>query len=213
MLAKDAEADLVQYPDCVYFNLVYITLLQIVVTYVNNILLLHKYSKRTIVSGSYGVYNQSESLVSCMLGWSIFNTLIHICSFAWWVYEEIQPGYCGGSSSFLDCIFIPNVCLPILAVSSILCIVCLIRMKIHFTNLARVTGSSLMEIQASSSVRQSKTAKPLPPTSRQSVNVPPNLSEETRRFSMQTKKNTLVTEYSSPYQESFSSLPQRPFSQ
>ncbi|CBY42747.1 unnamed protein product, partial [Oikopleura dioica] len=44
---------------------VYITLLQIVVTYVNNILLLHKYSKRTIVSGSYGVYNQSESLVSC----------------------------------------------------------------------------------------------------------------------------------------------------
>ena len=50
-----------------------------------------------------------------MLGWSIFNTLIHISSLTWWVYEEVQPGYCGGSSSFLDCTFIPNVCLPILA--------------------------------------------------------------------------------------------------
>jgi hypothetical protein len=114
------------------------------------------------------------------------------------------------------------------SVSSILCIVCLIRMKIHFTNLARVTGSSLIEIQASSSVRQSTTKKPVPPNnSRHSVHgwqfhlkqrknsilVPPNSSEETRRFSMQTKKNTLMSGYSSPYQDSFSSPPPRPFSQ
>lgn len=54
-----------------------------------------------------------------MLGWSIFNTLIHVSSFSWWIYEELQPDFCGGSSSFLDCSLIPNICMPILAGKSL----------------------------------------------------------------------------------------------
>ena len=59
---------------------------------------------------------QNESLVSCMIGWTVLQTLMDMVCLFGWLYEEVinRKLFCGSDYFFIDCFMIPNLAMPIL---------------------------------------------------------------------------------------------------